>query len=120
MRRCLSIFVLVLLLAPLALPLTLAGGAPALPICCRPGGAHHCTGGMTGQAPQGDGFRDAARACPYAHATLLPNSLRPQAPAAVIAPQAAEALQAVLVSTSAVAPLTGLRSTRAPPALSSL
>ena len=120
MRRCLSIFVLLLLLAPLALPLTLAGGAPALPFCCRAGGAHHCSGGMATKAPLGDGFREAAHACPYAHATLLPNAPRAQAPAAVIAPQAAERLQVVPVSIRSAAPATGLYSSRAPPAPSSL
>ena len=120
MRRGLSIFVLGFLLAPLALPVTVAGGAPALPFCCRPGGAHHCTGGMAGQARPGDGFRDAARACPYSHARLLPDSLRPQAPAAVLAPQATGPLQAVLVPTGSVTPARGLQSPRAPPAFSSL
>ena len=120
MRRCLSIFVLVLLLAPLALPLTLAGGAPALPICCRPGGAHHCTGGMATKAPLGDGFRDTTRACPYAHATLLPNVLRPQAPAAVPTPHAARALHAESPRIQPAAPVDGSQSSRAPPALSSL
>jgi len=120
MRRSLSIFVLVLLLAPLALPLTLAGGAPALPICCRPGGAHHCTGmAAPAQAPRGDGFRDAHK-CPYSHATLLPGSVRPEAPAAVPAPRATCALGSQLGSTPPAAPAAGLQSPRAPPVLSSL
>lgn len=119
MRRSLSIFVLVLLLAPLALPLSLAGGAPALPICCRPGGAHHCSG-MTGQAPQGDGFRGTAHTCPYAHVTLLPGSVRPQTLASVPVPRGAQALHTRLSQIQPAAPATGLQSPRAPPALSSL
>ncbi|HXZ27144.1 MAG TPA: hypothetical protein VEG08_03990 [Terriglobales bacterium] len=119
MRRSLSIFVLVLLLAPLALPLTLAGGAPALPICCRAGGAHHCTGMAELRLP-GDGFREAAGKCPYAHATLLSNVLRAQAPAAVPAPLATQAASVPTASTQAAAPALGLQSPRAPPARSSL
>lgn len=118
MRRVLSIFVLVLLLAPLALPLTLTGGAPALPICCRPGGAHHCTG-MAGRSLPGEGFRSVAK-CPYSHATLLPGSLRPQAPVPVPTPHVARALRAELALTRPAAPALGLQSSRAPPAGSSL
>ncbi len=118
MRRSLSILVLVLLLAPLALPLTLLAGAPAGPTCCRPGGAHHCSG-MAGLSLPGNGFRDAHR-CPYAHARLLPNALRPQAPAAVPAPHAAQAAASPAVCTRPAAPALGLQSPRAPPALSSL
>ena len=119
MRRSLSIFVLVLLLAPLALPLTLAGGAPAFPICCRPGGAHHCTG-MAGMRLPGDGFGEAAGKCPYAHATLLPNVLRAQAPAAVPVPHVAPAVRVELPLIQPAAPVAGLQSPRAPPVLSSL
>ena len=120
MRRCLPIFVLVLLVAPLALPVALAGGAPALPICCRPGGAHHCAGGMASPAAPGDGLRSSAHNCPYFHARLLPNVLRPQAPAAVSAPHAVEPLRVALISSGSVAPITAIHSPRAPPALSSL
>jgi len=119
MRRCLSIFVLVLLLAPLALPLTLVGGAPALPICCRPGGAHHCTG-MAAKAPLGDGFRDAAHNCPYSHARLLPNAQRVLSPAAVPAPNTARARHAASPRTRLAAPVTDSQSSRAPPVFSSL
>jgi hypothetical protein len=118
MRRGLSIFALILLLAPLALPL--AGSARALPICCRPGGSHHCSGSMTSQARPGDGFREAAHKCPYSHATLLPNSLRPQAPATAAVSPAVEPLRARLVIAGSCAPVTGVRSSRAPPLFSSL
>jgi hypothetical protein len=119
MRRSLSILVLVLLLSPLALPLTLAGGAPALPICCRTGGAHHCTGTAKLSLP-GDGFRDAAHKCPYAHARLLPNALRPQTRAAVSAPRAAQPAPIGLGASRPAAPVADSQSSRAPPALSSL
>ncbi|HYX70044.1 MAG TPA: hypothetical protein VE825_12980 [Terriglobales bacterium] len=119
MRRSLSIFVLVLLLAPLALPLTLAGDAPALPYCCRAGGAHHCSAPANLSLP-GDGFRGAASHCPYSHARLLPNSLRPQAPAAVPAPRPAHVQPAALGRSQTTAPVAGSQSPRAPPALSSL
>ena len=117
MRRVPAILVLLvfggMLLAPMA-----AGLGPALPICCRPGGAHHCTG-MTAQAPRGDGFRDAHQ-CPYSHATLLPSSLRPEAPAAVPAPHGTHALGPQPSRVQPAAPAAGLQSPRAPPALFSL
>ena len=119
MRRSLSILVLVLLLAPLALPLTLAGGAPPLPLCCRPGGAHHCTG-MSRMRLPGDGFREAAGKCPYAHARLLPNAPRPQVPASVPALHAAHVAAPAALRTQPATPALGLQSPRAPPALSSL
>ncbi len=118
MRRILSIFVLVLLLAPLALPLALAGGVPALPFCCRAGGAHHCTG-MSGPSLPGDGFRDAHQ-CPYFHARLLPNAPRAQMPAAVPAPHVTQSAHVELALAQPAAPLADLQSSRAPPALSSL
>jgi hypothetical protein len=120
MRRGFSIFVLLILLVPLALPLTLAGGAPALPVCCRPGGTHHCTGRMASQTRPGDGFRDAPHNCPFAHARLLPDSLRPQAPVAVAVSQAFAPLQTALVTAGFAAPAAAIQSPRAPPARSSL
>jgi hypothetical protein len=58
-RRGASISVLLLLLSSVIVPLVQAG-ATSMPLCCRVGGQHHCSG-MTG----GEGFHSLPGKCPY-------------------------------------------------------
>jgi hypothetical protein len=59
MRRGVSISVLVVLLASVLTPLAEAN-VSSVPVCCRAGGQHHCTG-VAGM----DGFHSLPSKCPY-------------------------------------------------------
>lgn len=65
MRRLLANLVLASMLGTFVLPLAASVQQPGLPLCCRPGGKHHCT-----QSSSEPGFKSKTAACPYA--SLLP------------------------------------------------
>ena len=61
MKRLLANLALAAILSTFVLPLGVAFEASGTPVCCLPGGKHHCT-----QNPTGLGFKSKTDACPYA------------------------------------------------------
>jgi hypothetical protein len=65
MRRLLANLALTAILGVFALPLAAALQQSQTPICCLPGGKHHCQ-----QAPSGAGLKDKNDRCPFAPPSL--------------------------------------------------
>jgi hypothetical protein len=65
MRRLLANLALTAILGVFALPLAAALQQSQTPICCLPGGKHHCQ-----QAPSGAGLKDKNDRCPFAPPAL--------------------------------------------------
>ena len=61
MKRLLANLALAAILSTFVLPLGVALEASPTPLCCLPGGKHHCT-----QKPTGPGFKSKTDTCPYA------------------------------------------------------
>jgi hypothetical protein len=61
MRRLLANLALAAILSTFFLPLGVALETTGAPVCCLPGGKHHCTETSTGL-----GFKGRTDACPYA------------------------------------------------------
>jgi hypothetical protein len=61
MKRLLANLALASILGILLMPLTTAVQAPSVPVCCRPGGKHHCS-----QNSPENGFASKTAPCPYA------------------------------------------------------
>lgn len=65
MRRLLANLALTAILSVFALPLAAALQQSQTPICCLPGGKHHCR-----QVPSESGFKDKNDRCPFAPPVL--------------------------------------------------
>jgi hypothetical protein len=60
MRRLVANLALTTILSIFFLPLAASLRKPEVPVCCLPGGKHHCT-----QSSTGTGFNSKAQVCPY-------------------------------------------------------
>jgi hypothetical protein len=65
MKRLLANLALTAILSGFALPLAFALQMSQVPVCCLPGGKHHCQ-----QVPSGAGLKDKNDTCPFAPPTL--------------------------------------------------
>jgi hypothetical protein len=65
MKRLLANLALTAILGVFALPLAAALQRSQTPVCCLPGGKHHCQ-----QAPSGAGLKDKNDTCPFAPPVL--------------------------------------------------
>ena len=62
MRRLFASLALAAILGVFVLPLAASMRRPEVPLCCLPGGKHHCTQHPAGT---GTGFKGKTDACPY-------------------------------------------------------
>lgn len=74
MRKLIANSVLLLILAVFFAPAFTNAASASVPLCCRRGGAHHCTAVAQVLDGRGISFR-AAATCPMGHGPLLVSSV---------------------------------------------